>query len=151
FRRLAEDGGWTVKQKLQSNDSGGSLLYDRIIAWKKNAHDGLNDFSPDEQEMVDYILSFIDDPGDRAYSMQHMRRFIGTLQRIPPPQSSTDRLLELGSLMHLAPAIKKFCGYQEVCGADFWDSDEKIVHETVAQKNGADSHTFELRNFNVER
>lgn len=151
FRRLAEDASWTVKQKLQFDNSGGRTLYDRIIAWKKNAQDGLNDFSPDEQEMVDYILSFIEDPGYRAYAMQHMRRFIGTLQRIPPPQSSTDRLLELGSLMHLAPAIKKFCGYQEVCGADFWESDEKIVYETVAQKNGAESHTFELRNFNVER
>lgn len=154
FRRLAENAGWHVKHKLQSNNAGaagGSRLYQRILDWKKEAQDGLNDFSADEQEMVDYILSFISDPGDRAYTMQHMRRFIGTLQRIPPPQNSSDRLLELGSLMHLAPAIKKFCGYQEVCGADFWESDEKLVYETVAQKNGADAHTFELRNFNVER
>jgi SAM-dependent methyltransferase len=154
FRRLAENAGWPVKQKLQSNNAGnagGSMLYQRILDWKKESQDGLNDFSADEQEMVDYILSFISDPGDRAYAMQHMRRFIGTLQRIPPPQSSSDRLLELGSLMHLAPAIKKFCGYQEVCGADFWESDEKLVYETVAQKSGADAHTFELRNFNVER
>jgi SAM-dependent methyltransferase len=154
FRRLAENAGWPVKQKLQSNNAGaagGSMLYQRILDWKKEAQDGLNDFSADEQEMVDYILSFISDPGDRAYAMQHMRRFIGTLQRIPPPQNSSDRLLELGSLMHLAPAIKKFCGYQEVCGADFWESNEKLVYETVAQKNGADAHTFELRNFNVER
>jgi SAM-dependent methyltransferase len=151
FRRLAENAGWPVKQKLQSGAAGGSMLYQRILDWKKESQDGLNDFSADEQEMVDYILSFISDPGDRAYAMQHMRRFIGTLQRIPPPQSSSDRLLELGSLMHLAPAIKKFCGYQEVCGADFWESDEKLVYETVAQKNGADAHTFELCNFNVER
>ena len=151
FRKLAEKAGWPVKQKLQSNGPGAPTLYERIIDWKKKAQDGLNDFSADEQEMVDYILGFISDPGDRAYAMQHMRRFIGTLQRIPPPQSSSDRLLELGSLMHLAPAIKKFCGYQEVCGADFWESDEKLVYETVAQKDGADVHTFELRNFNVER
>ena len=154
FRRLAENAGWPVKQKLQSNragDSGGSILYQRILDWKKKAQDGLYDFSADEQEIVDYILSFVSDPGARAYSTQHMRRFIGTLQRIPPPQSSSDRLLELGSLLHLAPAIKKFCGYQEVCGADFWESDEKMVYETVAQKNGPESHTFELRNFNVER
>jgi SAM-dependent methyltransferase len=151
FRRLAENAGWPVKQKLQPNNPGGPTFYQRILDWKKKAQDGLNDFSADEQEMVDYILSFINDPGDRAYATQHMRRFIGTLQRIPPPQSPTDRLLELGSMLHLAPAIKKFCSYQEVCGADFWDSDEKVVYETVAQKNGADSHTFELRNFNVER
>jgi 2-polyprenyl-3-methyl-5-hydroxy-6-metoxy-1,4-benzoquinol methylase len=80
-----------------------------------------------------------------------MRRFIGTLQRIPPPQSSTDRLLELGALLNLAPAIKKYCGYQEICGADFWESDEKTVYETATQKDGAETHTFELRNFNVER
>ncbi|HEY8461801.1 MAG TPA: class I SAM-dependent methyltransferase [Blastocatellia bacterium] len=152
FRKLAEDAGWTLKHKLQSNGHNGPGLYERIIAWKKLAQDGLNDFAPDEQEMVDYILSFIGDPGDRAYAMQHMRRFIGTLHRIPAPQSPADRLLELGALLHLAPAIKKFCGYQEVCGADFWESDEKVIYETVTQKNGgAEAHTFELRNFNVER
>src|SRR5262245_23509535 len=154
FRRLAENAGWPVKQKLQSDNAGGSggpTLYQRILDWKKQAQDGLNDFSAGEQEMVDYILSFIGDPADRAYATQHMRRFIGTLQRIPPPQSSSDRLLELGSLLNLAPAIKKFCGYQEVCGVDFWESDEKMVYETVSQKNGAETHTYELRNFNVER
>jgi SAM-dependent methyltransferase len=151
FRKLAEKAGWPVKQKLQSNSPGGPTLYERILDWKKKAQDGLNDFSADEREMVDYILSFINDPGDRAYATLHMRRFISTVQRIPPPQSSSDRLLELGSMSHLAPVIKKFCGYQEVCGADFWESDEKMVYETVAQKNGADTHTFELRNFNVER
>jgi SAM-dependent methyltransferase len=148
FRKLAENAGWPVKQKLQATDS---TLYQRILDWKKKSREGLNDFSADEQEVVDYILSFISDPAERDYVMQHMRRFIGTLQRIPPPQSSTDRLLELGSLLHLSPAIKKFCGYHEVCGADFWDSDEKIVYETVTQKDGSEAHTFELHNFNVER
>lgn len=92
-----------MKQKLQTTDS---TLYQRILDWKKKSRDGLNNFSADEQEVVDYILSFISDPAERDYTMQHMRRFIGTLQRIPPPQSSADRLLELGSLLHLAPAIK---------------------------------------------
>jgi 2-polyprenyl-3-methyl-5-hydroxy-6-metoxy-1,4-benzoquinol methylase len=151
FRRLAEKAGWPTKQKLLSSGQSGATLYERIIAWKKQAQDGLNNFSADEQEMVDYILSFIGDARDRAYATQHMRRFIGTLQRIPPPQSSTDRLLELGALLNLAPSIKKFCGYQEVCGADFWESDEKTVYETATQKDGAETHTFELRNFNVER
>jgi SAM-dependent methyltransferase len=151
FRKQAEKAGWPVRQKFQSNSSGGPTLYDRILDWKKKAHDGLNDFSVDEQEMVDYILSFISDPGDLAYAMLHMRRFINTLHRIPPPQTAADRLLELGSMLSLAPAIKKFCGYQEVRCADFWESDEKLVYETMAQKNGAEVHTFELRNFNAER
>ncbi|HEV2663578.1 MAG TPA: hypothetical protein VG324_01620, partial [Blastocatellia bacterium] len=62
FRKLAENAGRPVKQKLQSNHSSrsdGSTLYQRIIDWKKEARDGLNNFSADEQEMVDYILSFI--------------------------------------------------------------------------------------------
>jgi SAM-dependent methyltransferase len=148
FRKLAENAGWPVKQKLQSTDS---TLYQRILDWKKKSREGLNNFSADEQEVVDYLLSFISDPAERDYVMQHMRRFIGTLQRIPPPQSSTDRLLELGSLLHLAPAIKKFCGYHEVCGADFWESNKRMVYETVMQKDGSEVHTFELHNFNVER
>src|SRR5215470_17829714 len=148
FRKMAENAGWPAPQKLQST---GPPLYHRILDWKKQAQDGLNNFSADEQEMVDYILSFIDDPSGREYTMRHMRRFIGTLQRIPPPQSSADRLLELGSLLHVLPAIKKFCGYSEVCGADFWESDEKMVLETVRQKEGTEAHSFELHNFNAER
>jgi SAM-dependent methyltransferase len=148
FRKLAENAGWPVKQRLQSTDS---TLYHHILDWKKKAREGLNDFSADEQEMVDYILSYIDDPGERQYAMQHMRRFVGTLQRIPAPQNSTDRLLELGSLLHIAPAIKKFCGYAEIAGADVWESSEKVVSETLKQKEGAESHTFQLHNFNVER
>jgi len=95
-----------VKQKLQPNSPGGPSFYQRILEWKKKAQDGLNDFSADEREMVDYTLSFIIDPGDRVYATQHMRRFICTLQRIPPPQSSTDRLLELGALLRLAPLLR---------------------------------------------
>ncbi|MGH9937664.1 MAG: hypothetical protein ACREAM_15565, partial [Blastocatellia bacterium] len=47
FRKLAENAGWPVKQKLQSTDS---TLYQRILDWKKKAHDGLNNFSADEQD-----------------------------------------------------------------------------------------------------
>ena len=149
FRKLVETLELPAKPKLQPADS---TLYQKILDWKKVAHEGINDFTPDEQELVDYILSFINDAGERHYTTQHMRRLIGTLQRIPPPQRSTDRLLELGSLMHIAPAIKKFCGYQEISGADFWDSDRKISYETLMQRNGAkELHTFELHNFNVER
>lgn len=153
FRKLANVAS-NVQTKIQS--SGDVPLYHQILDWKKTAHEGLNKFSPDEQETADYILSFIDDPKELHYVGQHLRRFVSTLQRIPPAQRSTDRLLELGSLSHIAPAIKKYCGYGEVHCADFWDSDEKVSHETVTQKTvpphaKAESHTFELRNFNVER
>ncbi len=148
FRRLASSSGVTLKPKLPTNDVA---LYHRILDWKKVAHEGLNNFTADEQETVDYILSFISDPKEAAYTRQHLRRFMATLQRIPPAQKSSDRLLELGSLTHLAPAIRKFCGYHEVSCADVWESEEKVAQETMKQKSGPDSYQFELRNFNVER
>jgi SAM-dependent methyltransferase len=151
FRKLAESAGWPARPKLQSKSAGDASLYQRILDWKKVAREGLDKFSADEQEIADYILSFISDEAEREYTMQHMRRFIGTIGRIPPAQSSADRLLELGSLLHMTPAIKKFCGYTEVCCADFWESEKKMVYETVKQKDGPEVHTFELHNFNVER
>jgi SAM-dependent methyltransferase len=131
--------------------AGDVALYHKIIAWKNLAHEGIDQFPPDEQEMVDYLLSFTDDPKDSDYLKIHMRRIISTLQRIPIAQTASDRLLELGSRFSLAPAITKFSGYQEVCGADIWESDEAQIRKTVKQKNGPDSYTFEVRNFNVER
>lgn len=149
YRKLAARNVSVPQNRLMQGQD--EALYDRILAWKKIAHEELDQFTPDEQETVDYILSFISDPRERAYTKQHLRRFVATLQRIPPAQTSSDRLLELGSLIHLAPAIRKFCGYSEVACADFWDSDEKIVTETLSQTQGSDSYTFELRNFNVEQ
>lgn len=146
FRKLAANVA--PRPGLQADSE--PALYDRILEWKKLAQDGLNQFTPDEQETVDYILSFITDPQELEYTRQHLRRFVATLQRIPPAQKSRERLLELGSLMHLAPAIRKFCGYSEVCCADFREGDEKVTRETLRQQNGPDSYTFELRNFNVE-
>lgn len=156
FRKLANVTS-NVQTKIQNSSAGGGApLYHQILDWKKVAHEGMDRFSPDEREVVDYILSFLDDPKELHYVTQHLRRFVSTLQRIPPAQRSTDQLLELGSLSHIAPAIKKYCGYGAVHCADFWTDDEKVSHETVTQKhltNGqpAESHSFELRNFNVER
>ncbi len=154
FRKLA-NVATNVQTKIQASD-GNTPLYHQILDWKKVAHEGMDRFSPDEREVVDYILSFPDDPKELHYVTQHLRRFVSTLQRIPPAQRSTDQLLELGSLSHIAPAIKKYCGYAEVHCADFWAADEKSSHETVTQKHSAngqppESHSFELRNFNVER
>lgn len=150
FRKLANVTSH-VKTKVQQ--TGAAPLYHQILEWKKVAAEGLDNFSPDEQEVVDYVLSFIDDAKELHYVGQHLRRFVSTLQRIPPAQKSSDRLLELGSLSHVAPAIKKYCGYSEVHCADFWPSEQKSVYEAVTQKNVSkpETHTFELRNFNVER
>ena len=151
FRKLANV---TSHATTKVKQSGAAPLYHQILEWKKIAHEGLDNFSPDEKEVVDYILSFIDDPKELHYVGQHMRRFVSTLQRIPPAQKSSDRLLELGSLSHIAPAIKKYSGYNEVHCADFWPSEQKSVFEAVTQRNKdrqPETHTFELRNFNVER
>jgi SAM-dependent methyltransferase len=147
FRKLAADSGLAPRTKFPE---GEIALYHRILDWKKIAHEGMNDFTEDEQETADYILSFVSDPKERDYVRQHLRRFVATLQRIPPALKSSDRLLELGSLSHIAPAILKFSGYKEVLCADYWEGDEKISHETVRQVSGSDSYQFELRNFNVE-
>ncbi len=150
FRKLANV---TSHVKTKVAQTGAAPLYHQILEWKKVAAEGLDNFSPDEQEVVNYILSFIDDPKELHYVGQHLRRFVSTLQRIPPAQKSSDRLLELGSLSHIAPAIKKYSGYNEVHCADFWQSEQKSVFEAVTQKNAnkPETHTFELSNFNVER
>lgn len=152
FRKLA-NVATNVATKIKQ--TGASPLYHQILEWKKVAHEELNRFSPDEQEVVDYILSFVGDAKELQYIRQHLRRFVSTLQRIPPAQKSSDRMLELGSLSHIAPAIKKYCGYSEVHCADFWESDQASVVETVTQRTSdhrqPETHTFELRNFNVER
>lgn len=152
FRKLANIASHAQTKIKQS---GEAPLYHQILEWKKVAHEGMDNFTPDEKEVADYILSFVDDPKELHYVRQHLRRFVSTLQRIPPAQRNTDKLLELGSLSHIAPAIKKYCGYNEVHCADFWNSDEEVAQETVSQKtfqNGKpESHSFELRNFNVER
>ena len=128
------------------------VLYHQILAWKKIAHEGLNDFTPDEQEMVDYILSFLTDEKEIEYVKQHLRRYISTLQRIPPAQKTSDRLLELGCRqLALTSAIRKFSGYSEVYGADLLPSEEKVLRQTVRQKKGSETHTFEVHNFDAER
>jgi ubiquinone/menaquinone biosynthesis C-methylase UbiE len=146
FRKVTE-GNSSPQVKVAP---GETPLYHQILAWKETAPDGLNRFTKDEQEVVDYLLSFVKDADEEAYVKQHLRRFLATLQRIPPAVSPDDKLLELGSLLHLAPAIIKYCGYREVLCADFWKSDEKVAEEIVTQIEGSDRYTFELRNFNVE-
>lgn len=153
FRKLANVA---THAQAKIKQTGETALYEQILSWKKTAQEGLNDFAPDERETADYILSFLDEAREIDYVKQHLRRFVSTLNRIPPAQSHHDRLLELGSLSHLAPAIKKYCGYAEVYGADFWEADEQVSQQTVTQKRvpsgtQPESHTFELRNFNVER
>lgn len=130
------------------------VLYHEIVEWKKNATDALQQFTADEQEIVDYILSF--SPPEQLtadhYARQHLRRFVTTLQRIPPPRSTAARVLELGSEIHFTPALKKFGGYSKIHCANWSELDAGLSQQiTLKQYNGGDVMTFELNNFNAER
>ncbi len=128
-------------------------IYPGIVAWEKNARDGFNEFRPEEREIADYLRSFLEDPDDEGgYVQQHLRRLVGTIQRIPPPQRSTAQLLELGSLFSLAPAIQRFCGYRSIVGTSWWEGEDRVVERTYRQLRGGDDQlTIPIHNFNVEQ
>ncbi len=103
---------------------------------------------------MDYILSFSpqDQPDATHYARQHLRRFITTLQRVPPPRSTAARALELGSEIHFTPALKKFGGYSKIACANWSELDSGLTEQiTLKQRHGAESLSFELNNFNAER
>ena len=127
-----------------------SPISQRILDWGEHSTTGLGSYSADEQEIVDYVLSFIDDPAGRDYVKQHMRRYLSTLHRIPPARRSGDKVLELGSLTPLAPAIRRYCGYQSIVGNNFWPGEEKIAEKVFAQASGSERFAIPLHNFNVE-
>ncbi len=124
-------------------------LYQQIVDWKAEAGKGLDQYAVDEMEIVDYVLSFVEEAG-RGYVRQHMRRYLSTLHRIPPARRSGDRLLELGSLTPLAPAIRRYCGYQEIVGTNWWPGDEKQTEKVFTQIEGGERLAIPLYNFNVE-
>jgi SAM-dependent methyltransferase len=128
-------------------------IYPGIVAWEKSSREGLNEFRPEEREIADYLRSFLEDPDDeQGYVQQHLRRLVGTIQRIPPPQRSTAQLLELGSLFSLAPAIQRFCGYRSIVGTSWWEGEEREVERTYRQlRGGNDQLTIPIHNFNVEQ
>lgn len=147
FRRLAAEsdaGSGALRGSLDAT------LYQQIIDWKDSADEGLDRYTSDEKEIVEYLLSFIPDPEAQGYVRQHMRRYLGTLHRIPPARRSVDRLLELGSLTPLAPAIRKFCGYQNIVGNNWWPGDEKVTEKLFEQSGGGERLAITLHNFNVE-
>jgi len=128
-------------------------IYPGIVAWEKSSREGLNEFRPEEREIADYLRSFLEDPDDeQGYVQQHLRRLVGTIQRIPPPQRSTAQLLELGSLFSLAPAIQRFCGYRSIVGTSWWEGEDREVERTYRQlRGGNDQLTIPIHNFNVEQ
>ncbi|MFN7928697.1 MAG: methyltransferase domain-containing protein [Blastocatellia bacterium] len=155
FDQLLTPGSSAPSAEVQAlSTSSSQSLYHEIVEWKKTATDALNHFTADEQEIVDYILSFSPPAHPTAdhYARQHLRRFVTTLQRIPPPRSTAARVLELGSEIHFTPALKKFGGYSKIYCANWSELDAGLSQQiTLKQHNGSDVMMFELHNFNAER
>jgi SAM-dependent methyltransferase len=153
FGKLVDEGALDTAGSRTGVARLGEPLYREIEAWEKISREGLGHFPPEEQEIVEYLLSFLENPDDaNGYVQQHLRRLVGTIQRIPPPPRTTAQLLELGSLFSLAPAIRRFCGYQTIVGTSWWEGEEKQTERTYRQlRGGSDELTIPLHNFNVEQ
>ena len=74
----------------------------------------------DRQEEIRTFLRTLDlaDDDARRYLEIHMERISRTLTLTPPP-GRTGRALELGTYMHMAPALARVFGYGDVRGAYF--------------------------------
>lgn len=82
------------------------------------------------EEIVAFVRS-MDQPDDgaRQYLEVHVNRVGRTLTLVPPPRSSK-RILEMGTYMHMAPALQCVLGYKEVRGTYYGPlgrEDEKAV------------------------
>lgn len=152
-RRALEDIQAKAAEVFEDNSEAAKAHYFKIIEWKKEAIESLQRLSVDEKEIADYILSYVDqkDPKHLDYAQTHLKRYISTLGRIPPPQKSTARLLELGSCFFFTPAIERFAGYSKISCADWFEGAErkKEVRE-VRQLVGKESHKYETQLFDVE-
>lgn len=86
------------------------------------------------RDRYDEIVAFVrtmDQPNAaaRGYLEIHIPRIGRTLTLVPPPRKSK-RILEMGTYMHLAPALQCVLGYKEVRGTYFGPLgrvDEKVV------------------------
>ncbi len=130
-------------------------LGEQMMEWKQSAGERLMEFTPDEQEIVDYLRSFVnpDDPDEAHYVEQHLRRYIATLQRIPPVNTTSARVLELGaSGLHFTPALQKFAGYKQISCANWSDIDAGLTEQQIVKQwQGSEVLSFEVKNFNAER
>ena len=70
---------------------------------------------PEELVAINDFLLSLDQPDPNAaeYIREHLERLAFTMQFLPASRNSRRRL-ELGSYMHLAPAVQQFRGYAEV-------------------------------------
>lgn len=106
--------------------------------------------SADTLAVVRQFLSSLDKPSKEAdeYVQHHIDRLAFTVLLAPKPRSS-GRCLELGSYMHLAPALKHLAGYRQVSAASFGPKGIKVPRKaTVA---GQEIFHCDIDLFDVER
>ncbi len=153
-RPALEDIKANFDRHFEEHPEKSNAHYFKIVEWKKEAEESLKKFSKEDQAVADYILSFVNEknPDDLSYAETHLRRFVTTINRIPPPQKSGAKLLELGSCSFFTPAIKKFVGYTDIVCADWKEGAASGTKENrvVKQIKGSEEQSFPLTFFNAE-
>src|SRR5579871_1409108 len=94
-------------------------------------HQGARTPAADRYDEIVAFVRSIDLPNAEArqYLENHISRIGRTLTLVPPPKTS-GRILELGTYMHMTPALHSVLGYRDVRGAYFGPlgkTDEKFV------------------------
>ena len=153
-RPALEDIKANVERHFEDHQEDAKAHYFKIIEWKKEAIECLQKFSKEDREVADYILSFVDakNPDHLSYAETHLRRFVTTINRIPPPRKSSAKLLELGSCFFFTPAIKKFAGYTDITCADWKEGavSGTVEKRVTKQFKGNEEHSFSITFFNAE-
>ncbi len=153
-RPALEDIKANADSHFEAKPEDAKAHYFKIIEWKKEAIESLQKFSKEDREVADYILSFVDEknPDHLSYAETHLRRFVTTINRIPPPRKSSAKLLELGSCFFFTPAIKKFAGYTDISCADWKEGavSGTVEKRVTKQLKGNEEHSFTTTFFNAE-
>src|SRR5579885_557820 len=120
----------------------------RLLTTSAEGADGLWD--KDKLEEVKSFLLSLDqaDPASLAYLKTHADRLARTITLAPQARTS-HRCLELGSYMHVAPALNKFVGYHHVTTAALGPAGTKITK--TASSRGTVLLRCDLDLFDVER
>ena len=101
-------------------------------------------------KQVRQFLFSLDQPNAQArdYIHVHADRLAATVAFAPPARTSR-RCLELGSYMHIAPALKEFSGYDQVCVASLGPAGTTVTK--VASCQGREILRCNLDLFDVEQ
>ncbi|MCH7979665.1 MAG: methyltransferase domain-containing protein [Acidobacteria bacterium] len=105
---------------------------------------------PALQTLANYLGDFVaEEEQSQQYFKNQLSRYLVTLELLPSAVPG-ERLLEVGaSYHHQTPALKRWKGYDVRC-TDLWDGPQQW-NQTVANRNGDESHIFPVDNFDVEQ